>query len=104
MAEGFAVDAEQIRAHAANVDAVAAQFGSVRVASSAIARDDAAYGVLCGWISGILEGRHRRQDELISYVEESLRLVGDALVATGQDYDRIDEKAAERIRTAGRAH
>ncbi|GAA2567414.1 hypothetical protein GCM10010435_46340 [Winogradskya consettensis] len=103
MAEGFAVDAQQIRAHATRVDAIVQQFGDVRGASAAIARDDAAYGVLCGWVSGILEGRHRRQDELIAYVEESLRLVSDALVRTGRDYDRIDEAAAEQIRSAGRA-
>jgi len=102
MAEGFAVDAQQIRAHAANVDAVAAQFGAVKGASAAISQDDAAYGMLCGWISGILEGRHRKQDELIAYVEENLRLVSDALVSTGQDYDRIDELAAERIHQAAR--
>ncbi|GAA2492785.1 type VII secretion target [Winogradskya humida] len=103
MAEGFAVDAQQIRAHATRVDAVAQQFGDVKGASAAIAQDDAAYGLLCGWVSGILEERHRRQDELIAYVEENLRLVSDALVRTGREYDQIDEAAAEQIRSSGRS-
>ncbi|XVU27040.1 type VII secretion target [Actinoplanes sp. CA-054009] len=101
MADGFSVDAEQIRAHAAKVDAVQERFAAVKAASSAITQDDAAYGLLCGWISGILESRHARQDQLIAYVEENLRLAGDALRQTGAGYDQADDAAAQRLRKAG---
>jgi hypothetical protein len=99
--DGFAVDAQQVRAHAARIDAVQQQFAAVKTASAAITQDDAAYGLLCGWISAILERRHVRQNELIAYVEENLRLASDALVRTGQDYDQVDDAAAERLRRAG---
>jgi hypothetical protein len=103
MADGFMVDAEQIRAHAATVDAVRERFAAVKAASSAISRDDAAYGMLCGWIGGVLEARHARQDELIAYVEENLRLAGVALRQTGAGYEQADDTAARRIRSAGTA-
>jgi hypothetical protein len=102
VAEGFAVDHQQLRAHAANVDAVQQRFGAVKSASAAISQDDAAYGLLCGWISGILESRHARQDQLFAYVEENLRLAADALIRTSEDYDLTDEDAADRLRRAGR--
>jgi len=102
VADGFSVDVQQMRAHAAKVDAVRQRFGAVKAASAAIAADDAAYGLLCGWISGILEGRHVRQDQLIAYVEENLRLAADALISVGRDYDQVDETAADRVRRAGR--
>ncbi|GIM89279.1 hypothetical protein [Paractinoplanes toevensis] len=101
MTDGFAADAEQIRAHAAKIDALRTRFTAVRGASAAISQDDAAYGRLCGWISAILERRHGRQDELLAYVEENLRLAAEALVRTGDDYDHADQTAADRIRHAG---
>ncbi|GGQ72239.1 type VII secretion target [Couchioplanes azureus] len=101
MADEFTVDPQQLRRHAANVDAVRAQFAAVKGASAAIAQDDAAYGMLCGWIAGILEGRHAAQDELIAYVEENLSLAADSLAAASRDYEQVDEAAAEQIRQAG---
>ena len=101
MNDGFSVDAQQIRAHAAKVDGVRQRFAAVRAASSAIVSDDAAYGMLCGWMAGILEARHAKQDELYAYVEENLRLASDALVRTGQDYELADDAVAERLRRAG---
>jgi len=90
MPDGFSADVQQLRAHVAKIDAVQQRFAAVKAASAAISQDDAAYGRLCGWMSGILERRHLRQDQLIAYVEENLRLAADALVSTGQDYDGAD--------------
>ena len=103
MSDGFAVDAEQLRAHAARLAAVRDRFGAIKGASAAITADSAAYGELCGWISAILERRHARQDTLFAYVEENLRLAASALVDTGADYDRTDQAAADRVRRAGGA-
>jgi hypothetical protein len=102
MTDGFSVDVQQLRAHAAKIDAVQRRFAAVKAASGAIAQDDAAYGLLCGWIAGILERRHVRQDQLIAYVEENLRLAADALVRTGDDYDHVDSAVADNVRRAGR--
>ena len=103
MADGFAVDAAQIRAHAAKLAAIQDRFGAIKGASAAINADSAAYGMLCGWISAILEERHARQDQLFAYVEENLRLASSALTATSADYDRTDSAAADRVRRAGGA-
>ncbi len=73
-------------------------FGAVRAASASIGRDDAAYGMLCSWMAGVLDRRRVRQAELIAYVEENLRIAADALTAAGNDYDRVDGAAADRIR------
>jgi hypothetical protein len=87
--------------HAATVDAVRAQLAAVTEASRAIAQDDAAYGVLCGWISAILERRHAGQDHLYAYAAENLRLMSEALTTTGDEYDAVDRAAQSRIRAAG---
>ena len=102
MPDGFSVDAEQVRAHARQIDAVQRRFTAVKAASAAISQDDAAYGKLCGWMAAILERRHVRQEELIAYVEENLRLAADALITTAGDYDRVDDASAQRVRRAGR--
>ncbi|MFC3503277.1 hypothetical protein ACFOOK_20180 [Micromonospora krabiensis] len=101
MSDGFAVDAEQIRAHARNIEALRSRFSAVKGASAHIVQDDAAYGQLCGWIAGILESRHARQDELVAYVEENLSLVVKGLGTTADNYDNADADADNTIRKAG---
>ncbi|MET7966418.1 type VII secretion target [Micromonospora sp. NPDC005305] len=99
---GWAADPEQIRAHAAYVEGLRARFDAVRGASAHIARDDQAYGLLCGWISAILEDRHTRQDELVAYVDENLRLVADGLRRTADSYDGVDGDAASSMEAISR--
>lgn len=84
---GHPVDPEQLRAHATNLDALRERFGTVRTASQQIEQEQAAFGPLCGWIFTGLGDRHVRQDELIAYVEENLRLAAEGLrrVADGED-------------------
>ncbi|MET8911546.1 type VII secretion target [Micromonospora sp. NPDC004551] len=94
---GWAADTEQIRAHAAYVEGLRSRFEAVRGASAHIARDDQAYGLLCGWISAVLEDRHTRQDELVAYVDENLRLVADGLRRTADSYDGVDGDAASSL-------
>ncbi|GAA0533058.1 hypothetical protein GCM10010172_12360 [Paractinoplanes ferrugineus] len=101
MPDGFAADSRQIRAHAAKIDEIQERFTAILGASRAISQDDEAYGRLCGWMSAVLERRHERQDELIAYVRENLRLAAEALIETGNDYDRSDDGAADRLRRAG---
>ena len=101
MPEAFQVDSSQLFRHAANVRAVRDQLTAIKGASSAIAQDDSAYGMLCGWISAILERRHGSQDELYAYVAENLQLLSEALDATGRDYDATDDNAKTVIRSAG---
>jgi hypothetical protein len=95
--DGVVVDPEQIRAHAAHVGELAARFEAVKSASAHILQDESAYGLLCGWIAGILEGRHVRQDELIVQAEENLSLVVDGLRQTADDYEAMDAAAADSI-------
>jgi hypothetical protein len=101
MADGFVVETEELRAHARNITALRDQFGAVKAASAHIARNDAAYGLLCGWIAGVLEDRHVRQDELIAYVEENLSLAAEGLRLTADRYDAAEAGAVDLIRVVG---
>ncbi|ONI81463.1 hypothetical protein ALI144C_19210 [Actinosynnema sp. ALI-1.44] len=97
MPDGFVVDTDQIRAHAANVEAVLARFDAVKAASTHIAQDDQAYGLLCGWISGVLEGKHTRQDAVIAKVAENLRLVAAELRTSAEMYDTTEGTNASAL-------
>nr|CTQ92311.1 hypothetical protein [Kibdelosporangium sp. MJ126-NF4] len=101
MTDHFDVDVEQLRAHARNVDAIRTRFEAVKAASSHIAQDDQAYGLLCGWISGILEGKHARQDALIAQVEKNLDLVVKSLHLSADDYRAVEDSTASNLRTTG---
>ncbi len=101
MGDGYHVSAEQLRTHAANVEAVQARFEAVKAAGTHIAQDDQAYGLLCGWISGVLEARHTRQDELVAGVEENLAMVVAELRGTADDYQAVEEANAKLITSAG---
>lgn len=98
---GFKVDIQQLRTHAQNVQAVQQRFAAVQAASSHITRDDQAYGLLCGWISGVLEGRHQKQDELLAYVAESLDIVSRELELSANAYDTLDNDEADRLTQIG---
>jgi hypothetical protein len=98
----YEVNTEQLRAHAANIDAIKARFAAVKGASAHIAQDDQAYGLLCGWIAGILEGRHTRQDELLAFAENNLALVAQELRQSADDYDAMEDDNKRRINAAGR--
>lgn len=91
MPDGFTIDPEELRAHASNVDSVKDRFGAVKGASTHITQDDQAYGLLCGWISGILEGRHQKQDDLVAQVEENLGLVSKSLRDTADDHEAREQ-------------
>ncbi|WP_033342733.1 hypothetical protein [Catenuloplanes japonicus] len=101
MAQGWEADADQIRAHAANIDAIRDRFGAVKDASTHIRQDDQAYGLLCGWISGLLEGRHVTQDEIIAYVEENLRIAADLLRQTADGYEGVESDAESSMKGIG---
>lgn len=101
MSDGYDVDVEQLRAHTGNIDGIRARFAAVKAASAHIAQDDQAYGLLCQWMSGILEGRHTKQDELIAYVEENLNLVVSSLVSTVAHYEQVEDDNTALLRSIG---
>lgn len=102
MTEAFNVDPAQLRRHAARVREVRDQLGAIKAASRSMAQDDAAYGLLCGWIAAILEARHGRQDQLYDYVEENLALAAQSLATASANYESADTGASDRLRRAGR--
>jgi len=95
MGDKYTVDPEELRRHAGNVESLKDRFGAVKGASTHITQDDRAYGLLCGWISAILEGRHTKQDELVAYVEENLGIVARELRDTAADYEARDAQTAD---------
>ncbi|GIG86243.1 type VII secretion target [Plantactinospora endophytica] len=101
MADAFNVDPAQLHRHAARVLAVRDQLGAIKGASRAISQNDEAYGLLCGWIAGILEARHQRQDALYAYVEENLSLASEALTTAARAYESADSSSSNRVRRSG---
>ncbi|MEE6263806.1 type VII secretion target [Plantactinospora sonchi] len=101
MSDDYAVDTAQIRAHAAKLDDLHARFDAVKAASAHISQNDAAYGMLCGWIAGILEGRHVRQDQLVAYVQENLTLAAGSLRTVADNYDTTDSGVADLMARVG---
>jgi hypothetical protein len=91
---GYIVDPEQLRAHASNLEQFKSRFEAIKSASSHIAQDDEAYGLLCGWISGLLEERHQRQDGLVAYVEENIGLAAESIRAAADAYEESDNDAS----------
>ncbi|MCH7233048.1 type VII secretion target [Glycomyces sp. L485] len=91
---GYEVDPEQLRSHASNLENFSARFDAVLGASSHIAQDDEAYGQLCGWIAGILEDRHVRQDNLVTYVQENIALAAESIRAAADAYEESDNDAS----------
>lgn len=101
MGNGFVVNAEQLRTHASKVEGIQSRFDAVKGASANIQQNDQAYGVLCGWIAGVLEGRHTRQDELIDFVAENLSLAAESLRAAADVYESRDKEHADLIQSSG---
>ncbi|MDP9792375.1 hypothetical protein J2S43_000887 [Catenuloplanes nepalensis] len=101
MADGWAVDADQIRDHAGAIDDLAGRIDTVQGASTHIAQDDEAYGLLCGWISAILEGRHQRQDELTGRLQSNLRKAAELLRQSADGYDTADADSAAGLKSIG---
>lgn len=97
MGDGYTVDVAQLRQHAKNLDALRERFAAVKGASTHIAQDDQAYGLLCGWISAILEARHRRQDELVAFVEENLDLAAKEIRDSADDYETTEDAASKAM-------
>ena len=95
--DGYNVDVEQLRAHANNIETIKARFEAVKSASSHIAQDDQAYGLLCGWISAVLEGKHTKHTDLLDYVAETLTLVATALRSTADRYQSADTTIAGQL-------
>jgi hypothetical protein len=62
---------DRLRLHATNLDELRVRLGRVRLVVQRFEKDQAAFGALCGWVLTGLGERHRRHDELISYVEET---------------------------------
>lgn len=97
MGDGYTVDVAQLRQHANNLDSLKGRFAAVKSASTHITQDDQAYGLLCGWISGILEGRHKKQDELVAFVEENLNLAAQEVRGSASDYERSEASASKAM-------
>jgi hypothetical protein len=101
MADGYTVKADELRKHAANLDSLKARFAAVKSASAHITQDDQAYGLLCGWMAGVLEGRHTKQDTLVGRAEENLSLVAQELRDSADDYDEMDAVASDKMKAIG---
>jgi len=99
VSDRFDVVPDDLRAHAANIDAVRARFADVLSAIDTISQDNEAYGIICQFLPPILAGRQDEQKELTTMAEENLDLLAQAVRATADDYESVDEATAEDYRT-----
>jgi hypothetical protein len=91
MSAGFTVEPDELRAHARNLDAFQARFDKVAAASKHIAGDGQAYGLLCAWIGMVLEGRHQRQDQLVSFAASNVGLVSKQIANQAATYEEAED-------------
>lgn len=82
--------------HADHLEAVRVRFSAVHAASAVIVGDETVYGRLCRWIIATLLEKHARQDELVSYVGENLRLIVAGL-AGAPEPDLVREAAVPSL-------
>ncbi|MFB9687465.1 type VII secretion target [Amycolatopsis plumensis] len=101
MADGYTVQPEELRKHAANLDALRARFAAVKSASTHITQDHQAYGLLCGWIAAVLEGRHREQDSLLDFAASNLDLAAKGLRDSAARYEETDTGASGTLKAIG---
>jgi hypothetical protein len=81
----------QIVRHAGHIEAVRVRFAAVHTASAVVVGDETVYGRLCRWIIDTVLEKHARQDELVEYIEENLRLIVAGLCdLAGQERPRPD--------------
>jgi hypothetical protein len=91
MAAGFTVELEELRVHSRHLDAFQARFDKVAAASTHITQDTQAYGTLCAWIGLVLEGRHQRQDQLVSFAARNVSQVSRAILKQAASYEEADD-------------
>ncbi|GAB3655167.1 hypothetical protein [Glycomyces tarimensis] len=84
--DGIAV-ASAMRRHADTLDGLRYRTEAIRFASTLMPRDAAAYGTMCGWIADCLEDRTQRQDGLVEYVAENLRIAAGNLRTAAAAYE-----------------
>jgi hypothetical protein len=97
MGAGFTVEPEELRLHSRNLDAFQARFDRVAAASGHISGDGQAYGVLCAWIGLVLEGRHQRQDRLVSFAARNVSQVSRAIAAQAATYEEAEANVREMV-------
>jgi hypothetical protein len=94
MAEHFDVVTDDLRAHAANIDAVRERFAAVLSAIESVSQDDEAYGIICQFLPPVLADRQAEQKELTSMAQENLEMLAEAVRGTADDYEAADEATA----------
>jgi hypothetical protein len=97
MGTGYSVAPEELRLHARHLDAFGARFDKVAAASRHISGDGQAYGMLCAWIGLILEGRHQRQDQLVTLAAQNVSLVATAVAKQAATYEDAEEAERQKF-------
>ncbi|MEV6236150.1 type VII secretion target [Lentzea sp. NPDC051838] len=101
MSQAFHVTPEELRKHAANVEAVKNRFAAVKSASAHIQRNDQAFGLMCAWMTFVLDARHTTTDNLIAYAQENLDVSAYELRATADHYEGVDSEQAVCVDRSG---
>ncbi|UQU67839.1 ESX-1 secretion-associated protein [Couchioplanes caeruleus] len=99
--ERFEVRPGDLLAHRTHVDAIAQQVEQARSAGGIIRADIGAYGKLCTIVPAMLNTLQRVLIDGVAGAAEDLRVTGDKLQATADDYNGMDRTRAAAVRAAG---
>jgi len=94
----FQVKPSDLVAHAAEVDGIGDGLGTAKQAGEAVRVDASAYGQLCQFVPGLLNGLQTALIDGIGSAVTAAHNTADALRSTAIDYDAADGNAADRLR------
>jgi hypothetical protein len=94
----FQVTSSDLLSHAIEVDRIGDGLETGRQAGAAVRVDAGAYGRLCQFVPGLLNGLQTHLIDGIGSAVAAAHDTADALRSTAADYDAADRNAADRIR------
>jgi Excreted virulence factor EspC, type VII ESX diderm len=97
---GIDLPTDEVRRHAADVDEASRMLDEVRSAASCIRASNAAYGHLIGPLFTHFYLNPHGDEAIAAYrnAVDGMQALADLLRLMADDFDRSDERAAERLR------
>jgi hypothetical protein len=99
---GFEVDTEVLRRHGSRVGQVAGDLGTAAAAAGSVDLHGGAFGVLCGFLPGIVSGVDASAREAIAAVKDATDGMVTELAAMARSIEETDQRVEARMRSLSR--
>lgn len=99
----FHVDADVLLQHSSRLGAVTEQLGMAADAAGRVDLHGGAFGVLCAFLPLVIGGFEARAGEAIAASRETSTAMAEQVRAMAQEYARVDEGVATRLKSLGGA-